>query len=165
MTAHIRFAGPEDRAIIRSIAERTWTFSYRDMISAAQIQYMLERMYSDKSLMEQMDSGHTFFLGSTENTPSGFASCSFKPGTADTYQLHKLYVLPHLQGKGLGLALLHAVLEKGRHTGAIQLELNVNRNNKSIGFYEKQGFCITETTDIDIGGGFFMNDYIMKVSL
>jgi ribosomal protein S18 acetylase RimI-like enzyme len=41
----------------------------------------------------------------------------------------------------------------------------VNRENKAIGFYNKLGFTIIAEEDIPIGNGFFMNDYVMQISL
>lgn len=40
-------------------------------------------------------------------------------------------------------------------------ELNVNRQNGAVGFYEHMGLEILRTGDFAIGEGFFMNDYIM----
>ena len=31
----------------------------------------------------------------------------------------------------------------------------------AVGFYEKLGFTVIKEEDIDIGNGFFMNDYFM----
>jgi hypothetical protein len=41
----------------------------------------------------------------------------------------------------------------------------VNRYNKAKDFYEKAGFKIIETVDIEIGNGFYMNDYVMELPL
>jgi len=41
----------------------------------------------------------------------------------------------------------------------------VNRYNAAKGFYEKLGFEITGTEDIDIGDGYFMNDFTMEKKL
>jgi hypothetical protein len=38
----------------------------------------------------------------------------------------------------------------------------VNRYNPAKDFYGKRGFTIVYTEDIDIGGGYFMNDYVMR---
>ena len=48
---------------------------------------------------------------------------------------------------------------------AAQLELNVNRKNKAINFYKKYGFTILKEEDIDIGEGYFMNDYVMGMEV
>ncbi|MGZ8545109.1 MAG: GNAT family N-acetyltransferase, partial [Flavisolibacter sp.] len=46
--------------------------------------------------------------------------------------------------------------------GATVLRLNVNRNNSARSFYEKLGFEMIGEEDIDIGNGYFMNDYVME---
>jgi ribosomal protein S18 acetylase RimI-like enzyme len=46
--------------------------------------------------------------------------------------------------------------------GATTLQLNVNRNNPAKIFYEKLGFAVLNEEDIDIGNGYFMNDYVMQ---
>ena len=46
------------------------------------------------------------------------------------------------------------------------LDLNVNRYNYSAqSFYEKFGFKVLKEEDIHIGGGYFMNDYVLRYSL
>ena len=47
--------------------------------------------------------------------------------------------------------------------GGTKLELNVNRYNKARFFYLKQGFIMIGEEDIEIGEGYFMNDYIMEL--
>jgi GNAT superfamily N-acetyltransferase len=77
--------------------------------------------------------------------------------------LHKIYVLPQEQGKNLGKDLLEFVIQKVQKAGAQELQLNVNRYNKAVHFYQKQGFTIISKEDIDIGNGYFMNDYVMSL--
>ena len=42
-------AGIADRDFIRSVSERTWPSTYGHIISQAQIDFMLDWMYSDAS--------------------------------------------------------------------------------------------------------------------
>ena len=49
--------------------------------------------------------------------------------------------------------------------GRCRIELNVNRRNKALDFYRREGMHIARTGDFPIGGGFYMNDYIMAVEL
>ena len=44
----------------------------------------------------------------------------------------------------------------------IALTLNVNRFNKAIDFYLKNGFKIIKEENIEIGNGFLMEDYVME---
>jgi len=87
-------------------------------------------------------------------------SCSNK-----VYKLHKLYVLTSSQGYGAGRFMLDKILEDIKQRNGKTLILNVNRNNPALHFYLKLGFIISGEEDIDIGNGFFMNDYIMKKQL
>jgi ribosomal protein S18 acetylase RimI-like enzyme len=59
--------------------------------------------------------------------------------------------------------LLYHIIGEIKKTGATSLQLNVNRHNKALHFYEKQGFKIIRKEDINIGSGYFMNDYVMEL--
>ena len=61
--------------------------------------------------------------------------------------------------------MLQFIINEISKEGVKYLELNVNRENKAIGFYKKLGFTIIAEEDIPIGNGFFMNDYVMQISL
>jgi ribosomal protein S18 acetylase RimI-like enzyme len=94
----------------------------------------------------------------------GFASYSHADKTG-TYKVHKLYVHPLLHGKGFGKKLLDKIIEEIKPTGATKLRLNVNRQNRAKGFYERYGFAVIGEEDIAIGEGYFMNDFIMEKSI
>ncbi len=67
-----------------------------------------------------------------------------------------------LQGLGLGKELMTSVIDQVKTAGAKKLLLNVYRLNKAIAFYKKLGFDIIKEEDVDIGNGYFMNDYVMQ---
>jgi ribosomal protein S18 acetylase RimI-like enzyme len=74
-------------------------------------------------------------------------------------------VHPDQQGKKLGKKMLDYIIEHIKNAGAKALQLNVNRHNKALYFYEKQGFKMIRSEDIDIGSGYFMNDYVMELKV
>ena len=45
------------------------------------------------------------------------------------------------------------------------MELNVNRNNPALGFYEHMGMKKVREGDFPIGNGYYMNDYIMGLDI
>ena len=157
--------------IIR-LAEATWEPTYRFIISEEQLEYMYRVIYSPAALKRQMAEQHNVFLVAyVEGEPAGFASFSPQPAEAgaDTesptgYKLHKIYVLPTKQGQGLGLHLIEAVENAARHAGGQFLDLNVNRYNPAIAFYERRGFARHSEVDVPIGP-YFMNDYVMRKEL
>jgi GNAT superfamily N-acetyltransferase len=162
----IKSAGFNDLPVIHDLAHRIWPDAYGDILSPEQLKYMLDEIYSLTSLQNQFVAlQHNFILVVDNNIPIGFASFSPKEKNAATYRLHKIYVSPEQQGTGVGKLLLAHVVNSIRLLGATALELNVNRYNKARLFYEKQGFTIISEEDIDIGEGYFMNDYVMSCRL
>lgn len=162
-TMRIRKAYEHDIPLIRDLTYRIWPPTYREILSEDQLKYMLEMMYSEKALTEQMRQKHEFVILYDGVEPIGFASISLlEPGV---FKLHKLYVLPSYQGKGAGRFLISELIKPMRRSGGTSLLLNVNRNNKAKGFYEKLGFVAIKEEDIDIGNGYFMNDYVMELKL
>lgn len=159
-------AGSRDLAVIAQIARATWPVSYRDMIPASQIDYMLDLFYAPASLERQAEElGHLFFILQNEDQAIGFASIECDHAEAGTCKLHKLYVLPSGQKSGAGKFLMQHIIHTAMVRHQQSLVLQVNRKNPALGFYRHLGFFIRETLDLDIGNGYFMNDYLMELSL
>lgn len=161
-TLHIREAGVHDIAIIREIATITWPVAYGSYISKAQLDYMLDMMYSDNSLLEQINKGHQFYIAEHNSTPIGFASVSKEED--NTCKLNKLYVLPTAQKTGAGKALLQKTINYATSHSASCLFLQVNKQNNAQHFYSKHGFIVREASILEIGGGYLMDDYIMELA-
>jgi ribosomal protein S18 acetylase RimI-like enzyme len=78
-------------------------------------------------------------------------------------KLDKLYVHPRVQGCGCGYALVRHVESCSRDRGFSILYLQVNKGNAaSIAFYRRAGFAVSNTVKVDIGNGFFMDDFVMS---
>jgi len=164
-TITIRKASLEDVGTIQQLAYEIWPVTYGHLMSADRLQYMLQLIYSPDALQNQMqESEHIFLLAEMGSMPVGFASYAATP-EAGVYKLHKIYVSTVIQGKGIGKMLLQEVLESVKKLHATALILNVKRDNPAKFFYEKLGFVITREEDIDIGQGYFMNDYVMEKKL
>lgn len=161
----IRNANIEDIPLIRELNLKIWPKTYSAILSDEQIAYMLDMMYAPDILQGQMEEpGHQFIICYDDESPVAFAS--FAPVSDDAYKLHKIYVLPGLQGKGIGRYMIDHIVADLKEKGVKLLYLNVNRYNTAArSFYEKMGFDVVREEDIDIGGGYFMNDYILKLAL
>lgn len=154
-----------DLPVIQKLAFDIWPSAYLEILGRRQLDYMLEKIYSLSSLEHQFKIlKHQFILVAENEIPVGFAS--FSPHENSTvFHLNKIYVLPQQQGKNIGKRILDYVIHQIKKSNATALQLNVNRHNKAIHFYQKQGFEIIREEDIDIGGGYFMNDYVMELNL
>ncbi len=161
----IRTAEAEDINAIGYLAYQIWPSAYKDILNFEQLHYMLQYFYSPESLREQMlKKHHVFLIAETEEEePIGFAS--FSKIQQGVFKLHKLYVLPGLQNMNVGRSLLECVLEECALEGGEKLQLNVNRNNKAISFYEKLGFAIVGEENVDIGNGHVQEDFVMEKNL
>lgn len=175
MTPHAPAALPQiepatltDIPTIIKLAEATWEPTYRFIISGEQLEYMYRVIYSPASLRRQMEEEHhSFLVAYVAGEPAGFTSFSPLPTAengATGYKLHKIYVLPTRQGQGLGVHLIEAVENATRQAGGKFLDLNVNRYNPAIAFYERRGFARQREVDVPIGP-YFMNDYVMRKEL
>ena len=161
----IREAGEEEINTIGFLAQQIWPEAYKDILNPAQLKYMMDLFYSPASLKEQIrKKAHKFLLTELEEEPVGFASYS-PSDSIQSYKLHKLYVLSQIQGKGIGKAIIDFIVDDIRRSNASSLILNVNRYNKARSFYEKLGFKVIGEEDVDIGNGYFMNDYVMELNL
>jgi ribosomal protein S18 acetylase RimI-like enzyme len=165
MTLSFRRAAQADIPTLRSLAEYIWRTSYAEMISAAQIDYMLARMYSPDAIAEEMLSGIVWELAMDDGTPNGFLAC--KPGPdPGRVKLEKLYLAPELQGRGLGQQMIARALAAGAELGGRRLWLQVNKyNRRAQRAYERAGFHIESEGVFDIGGGFVMDDFLMARSI
>lgn len=150
---------------IKQLAHICWQATYKEILSEEQIDYMLHLFYDESSLQKQMNDGHQFIIAEENNEVVGFASYAKKENQLSIYKLHKIYVHPEHQGKKIGNILLNHIIDDIKTDHATSLELNVNRNNKALHFYQKNNFEIIAEEDVDIGNGYFMNDFIMKREL
>lgn len=163
----IRKAGENDIDAIAEMADTVFRETYRTILSPEQLDYMMDWMYSPASLLRQMrEESTTFFIdegrGYASFRPDGFAEDG-----AQLFHLEKLYVMPGFQKTGLGKRLFDTVVAAAREasSGRAVLELNVNRFNPSLGFYEHIGMRRARQGDFPIGNGYYMNDYIMAMDL
>mgnify|MGYP000938605409 CR=1 FL=1 len=155
----LRRASSDDAALIFELAKQIWNDHYIHIITQEQIDYMLDWMYSSKSLIEQMnEKGHQFYLiQNADGKYIGFIAFSGKEGD---YFIHKFYISTDKQAKGIGTAVFEQFKS---FIGDIKtIRLTVNRKNfKSINFYFKNGFIIEKVEDFDIGHGWLMEDFVM----
>ncbi len=159
-------AGKDQIRIVRELAYKIWPDTFKDILLPEQITYMLQMMYDDAVLLKQVEEqGVVFLLAAVDGVFGGFAGYELHYKGKPVSKLHKIYILPEMQGKSIGRALMDAVVLASRDAGMEHLSLNVNRHNKATGFYERYGFTKVGEEDIDIGNGYFMNDSIMQMKL
>lgn len=151
----------DDIIIVHQLAHRIWPRAFKDLLTPGQIDYMLEWMYNVNTLTEQVQTGHLFYMITLDGAPKGFIGLEPNFPDVGTLRIHKLYTDPSDHGKGLGKALLQQAIDVANELDVATINLNVNRFNDAVGFYQSQGFEIIKEEDISIGRGYYMEDYVM----
>lgn len=149
--------------IIIELTKKIWPVAYGEILSKAQLDYMIEKFYNETALQELMQKGHVFYLAQDDKDKYvGFLSYEINCEPQKT-KIHKIYVLPETQGTGLGKQFFELVKEKALENKQNAIFLNVNKYNNAIHFYTKLGFSKVKDEVIDIGNGYVMDDYVMEV--
>jgi GNAT superfamily N-acetyltransferase len=148
--------------IIQDLAKAIWPDAYGEILSSEQLDYMMEMMYSLDSLENQLKNNIVFLLAKEENDFIGFASYELNFQNSNKTKIHKLYVLPTIQGKGVGKNLILHIQEIAKKNYNSALILNVNKYNKAKDFYLHNQFEIADALVVDIGNGYVMDDFVME---
>src|SRR5262249_20056311 len=96
-------------------------------------------------------------LAFADNEPVAIAHVEEKD---NYYYLHKFYVDVSKHRSGIGSGFFSFILQQIAPAKPVRLQVN-RLNYKAINFYFKKGFIIERVGDFDIGGGYFMNDFVM----
>ena len=152
-------------AALVQLAQRIWRAHYADIISAAQIEYMLAQRYRPELIGAQLaDPAQRWLIAQGADGLIGFAHlCRTDAASA---RLDKLYVAPEQQRRGVGRALLIAAQDWARAGGCRVLRVRANKaNRRALAAYARYGFGMSAEVVEDIGGGFIMDDYQLEKSL
>lgn len=149
---------------IREVANIAWPHAFKDILSASQIMYMMNWMYSDESLCEQIEKkNHRYFLARSQQENVGYMSIEHNCEHTGRTKIHKIYILPDQQKKGIGKRLIDFAQAQAKEHGDSAIYLNVNKyNNNAIDFYQRLEFFPIKEEVIDIGNGFVMDDFVFE---
>lgn len=161
----LRKATLEDIPVIHKLAEEVFPATYDDILTPEQIDYMMDWMYSPENLCKQMEEGHIYYIAYEGSEAAGYVSIQSEG--KDLFHLQKIYVLPRFQKNHVGKLLFRQAIRaiKELHPEPCRMELNVNRKNPALGFYEHMGMQKVREGDFPIGNGYYMNDYIMGMDI
>lgn len=161
-----RKAGMEDTPLIEELAQEIFRHTYREILSPEQTDYMMEWMYSQDSLKRQIgEEGHIYHIVYYGGEAVGYFSVQQQGERL--WHLQKIYLRKGMQGKSVGKQMFLKAVEYIRENSVLPatMELNVNRNNPAVAFYEKMGMHKASQGDFHIGNGYYMNDYIMAMEI
>jgi ribosomal protein S18 acetylase RimI-like enzyme len=134
----VRRMTPDDVQAVREVARETWNDAYRDIIPELERAVSVERAYTRKVLERRM-AGGAFLVAEWRDEVVGFADLSSRSDEPREVELAALYVLPSMQGRGVGSRLLDEGIRM--FPAARSVVLRVLRENAAARrFYEARGF-------------------------
>ena len=156
----LRKATLEDIPTIQEIAEEAWRPTYGPILTEEQTLYMIPMMYASEVLIPQIG---LFSVLEVDGVAIGY--CAFEKQTDTEGKLHKLYLRPSLKQNGAGTFIIDQISQQARNLGLQSIYLNVNKLNSAVDFYLKKGFTKERELVLDIGNGYVMDDYVMRLTL
>jgi len=150
--------------VVADLASKIWNEHYIPIIGVDQVDYMLKTFQSAVAIERQINSeNQEYYLIYHKGEPSGYIAIKY-----DGLELFlsKFYLLKEKRGAGLGKEGLKFIISRAKELGASAINLTVNKDNiNSIKAYEQMGFKNMGSVVADIGSGFVMDDFKMRLDL
>jgi len=159
----LKNASEKDAELLQVLSRKVWELNFPGIISQNQIDYMLDKLYDEEIIKEELKASVVWKILYYKNEPIGFYS--YSKINEKRCKLHKICIHPDFQRKGYGEFLVRDVISSVKAMQIKEILVNVNRyNTKAINAYTKYGFVIYDKEDMPFGD-FLLNDYIMKMKL
>lgn len=141
----------KDFASLYDFMRPLWLETYGGFLPEAQIELLLKKYFSPEGLHNFRAQGYRYFKIDSVGV------LVYLERETEVF-LDKLYLLPEARGKGYAAFAISQLMRLNK-----DVVLNVNQQNKrAIACYEKNGFTVDKTVDIDLGGGMVNRDYILR---
>ncbi len=164
MNRIVRAYSEEDIKTVASLAKEIYTEHYVPITGPEQVEYMLDKFQSEKAVKEQIENGTVYNIIYRNETPCGYFAVDINKPKGKMF-LSKLYIRKDARGLGLARTAFGIMKNMAEENGLSAIWLHVNKRNPSVEIYKAMGFEITEAVKDSIGGGFYMDDYIMEAGL
>lgn len=150
---------------VAELAHEIWHECFVGIISAEQIDYMVEKYQSYHAMKRQIaEQNYRYFAVRDEEEMCGYFAV--KSEDDSRLFLSKLYLRKDKRGRGIASTMLKRVFDEAKDSGKTSVYLTVNKfNAHAITVYKKTGFMVIDAPSTDIGNGFVMDDYVMEYKL
>jgi ribosomal protein S18 acetylase RimI-like enzyme len=160
---------------VRAVARETWEATYAEILRPSVRATFITNSYSNEALRQSFsrEGQANLFWVAEETGPNpriiGFAEVYLRPSLAPDAELTRIYVLPAWQKKGVGKALLEALIQELR---ALRPGLRPPRlwlsvaaeNHQAIAFYEQRGFQFNSDFEANLPGQTLaMQEYVLEI--
>lgn len=159
----IKPVSPKECEQVGSMAKEIWTEHYAGILSAGQIDYMVETFQSPQAISQQIKEGYQYYWICYDGQTVGYLA--IHPEDTSLF-LSKIYIRRPFRGKKLSTCAVHYLTLLCQERGWDRIWLTVNKHNAgSIAAYKSLGFVKTRELVTDIGQGYVMDDDIMELTI
>jgi ribosomal protein S18 acetylase RimI-like enzyme len=171
MNLSIREAGISDTKIICALGVTTFYEAYFEQDESSDLATYVLESFSQMQIGNELNNpDSTFFIAELNGKAVGYAKLR-ENSTVDSVEnenaveLHRIYILEGVKGKGFGVKLLSRCFETARANGYETIWLGVwERNHLAIRFYQRIGFVKVGELQFPYGETVGTN-YVMKMKL
>ena len=149
----------DDIRTVAALAQEIWHEHFIKIIEKKQIEYMLDKLQSFEPLKTAIADGYNYLLFEYVNEPVGYTAYKIE---ADRLFLSKLYLKHEYRGRRISSATIEKYVNICKENNLRAIYLTTNKKNPSADIYRSLGFKVIEDVMIEIGDGYFMDDYIME---
>ena len=147
-----------------ALADEIWHEWFPSILSAEQIDYMVDKFQSVREMTEQLENGYTYYILRKGDARLGYTA--IRPDPDGRLFLSKIYIKKEYRGNGYAREVFAFLKDYCREHGLGAIWLTVNKHNdSSIAVYKKSGFRIIGEDVTDIGNGYVMDDYFFQLDI
>jgi RimJ/RimL family protein N-acetyltransferase len=168
---HVRHAEISDSEGIARVHTRSWQSAYRGLLPDEWLDALRweDRKVRWDAILASGNKNHVYVATTVQKEIIGFASSGpSRDEDIDQEEVHELYAIyltPEYWGKGIGKALLNAIMKDVPKT-AKRLELWVLEDNASgRRFYESKGFTLDGATKLAEIDGYQLEEVRYRIQL
>lgn len=156
----IRHAEPDDAEQIHEVALKAWRDTYGHILSEETVAETVENWYEVGDLREQTETPIFYVAVDEEGGVVGFVHATVEDTKAT---LHRIYIDPEYQARGIGSRLYRRMEEDLQHEEAEKVEVEVlAENQKGNSFYRKHGFETNDTEQVELNGEEVCQEILLK---
>ena len=145
---------------LKELATKISLEHFAPITGTGQVYYMMDKFLDPDTVLHEIGENYEFAFILYNGKRAGYYSIAYE---GEALFLSKLYVEKSFRGLGLGHAMFERIVKKAKKAGCKYIYLTVNKQNlSSAAIYKKWNFYIHECAETDIGGGYVMDDYIMR---
>jgi ribosomal protein S18 acetylase RimI-like enzyme len=137
----VRTASGRDIPAIRALLVETWHATYDAIYGVERVTEITDDWHSIASLTRRLTVPRSEFLVADDGKTLGGVAFAAADESGEVVMLRQLYVLPSLQGKGIGGLLLDEVEGSFPEANTFRLEVE-QANERAIRFYQLRGYEI-----------------------